>query len=152
MIKVRGETDLLKRPEACVVVANHQSSIDLLGMFVIWGRLIFNECVLSVITKVFYWSDWKELQPLLSSPSCTTAPLASLLSSVAPSLWTGPPSPWLTNDQCPSRSNPQQAALKLNSASATLKEENTKLWIFPEGTRYSEKNLKMVALRLLDSF
>jgi len=37
--KVRGETDLLKRPEACVVVANHQSSIDLLGMFVIWGKL-----------------------------------------------------------------------------------------------------------------
>ena len=57
MLKVRGETDLLKRPEACVVVANHQSSIDVLGMFVIWGRLIFNECVLSVITKVFYWSD-----------------------------------------------------------------------------------------------
>jgi lysophosphatidate acyltransferase len=37
--EVRGETDLLKRPEACVVVANHQSSIDVLGMFVIWGRL-----------------------------------------------------------------------------------------------------------------
>ena len=37
--QVRGETDLLKRPEACVVVANHQSSIDLLGMFVIWGKL-----------------------------------------------------------------------------------------------------------------
>ena len=43
MLKVRGETDLLKRPEACVVVANHQSSIDVLGMFVIWGRLIFND-------------------------------------------------------------------------------------------------------------
>ena len=45
MIKVRGETDLLKRPEACVVVANHQSSIDLLGMFVIWGRWIFDVSV-----------------------------------------------------------------------------------------------------------
>ena len=39
IIQVRGETDLLQRPEACVVVANHQSSIDLLGMFVIWGKL-----------------------------------------------------------------------------------------------------------------
>ena len=34
------------------------------------------------------------------------------------------------------RSNPQQAALKLNSISENLKEEKTKLWIFPEGTRY----------------
>ena len=34
------------------------------------------------------------------------------------------------------RSNPQQAALKLNSVSENLKEEKTKLWIFPEGTRY----------------
>jgi lysophosphatidate acyltransferase len=36
---VRGETQLLAREGACVIVANHQSSIDLLGMFVIWGQL-----------------------------------------------------------------------------------------------------------------
>lgn len=41
-----------------------------------------------------------------------------------------------TMAQCFSfRSNPQQAALKLNSVSENLKEEKTKLWIFPEGTR-----------------
>ena len=138
MVKVNGETDLLKRPEACVVVANHQSSIDLLGMFVIWGRSIFNVHVTNQ-NYVRIWADWKEWQLLLSSPSCTTALLASLLFSVAPSSWTGPPAALINvmNDQCLSRSNPQQAALKLNSASETLKEENTKLWIFPEGTRYT---------------
>ena len=88
---------------------------------------------------------------MLNSPSCTTAPLASLLSSVAPSSWTGLPAPLtnVMNDPCPSRSNPQQAAQKLNSASETLKKENTKLWIFPEGTRFSEKNLKMLSFARL---
>ena len=31
--------ELLQREESCVIVANHQSSIDLLGMFVIWSQL-----------------------------------------------------------------------------------------------------------------
>ena len=56
MVKVNGETDLLKRPEACVVVANHQSSIDLLGMFVIWGRSIFNVHVTNQ-NYVRFWAD-----------------------------------------------------------------------------------------------
>lgn len=37
--QVEGEVELLQREESCVIVANHQSSIDLLGMFVIWSRL-----------------------------------------------------------------------------------------------------------------
>ena len=36
---VEGEVDLLNREDACVIVANHQSSIDLLGMFHIWSKL-----------------------------------------------------------------------------------------------------------------
>jgi len=36
---VEGEVELLDREEACVIVANHQSSIDLLGMFHLWGKL-----------------------------------------------------------------------------------------------------------------
>ena len=34
-----GQVELLQREESCVIVANHQSSIDLLGMFVIWSQL-----------------------------------------------------------------------------------------------------------------
>jgi len=37
--EVQGEMSLLQNREACVIVANHQSSIDILGMFVIWGQL-----------------------------------------------------------------------------------------------------------------
>jgi len=36
---VEGEVELLDREDACVIVANHQSSIDLLGMFHLWGKL-----------------------------------------------------------------------------------------------------------------
>ena len=65
MLKVRGETDLLKRPEACVVVANHQSSIDVLGMFVIWGRSsILNGCVLSLLIMVFLLDRLKRVAAL----------------------------------------------------------------------------------------
>ena len=39
---ISGNVDLLKRKEAFVIVCNHQSSVDLLGMFHIWdivGRM-----------------------------------------------------------------------------------------------------------------
>jgi len=49
--------------------------------------------------------------------------------------------------KCSSRSNPQQAARKLNSASKTLKEEKTKLWIFPEGTRNGDKSVEMLPFK-----
>ena len=37
--RLRGEVGLLERQQPCVIVANHQSSVDLLGMFHIWGRV-----------------------------------------------------------------------------------------------------------------
>ena len=37
--QVSGQVDLLEKEEACVIVANHQSSIDVLAMFLLWGRL-----------------------------------------------------------------------------------------------------------------
>jgi len=112
--KVRGETDLLKRPEACVVVANHQSSIDLLGMFVIWGKLE-RVAALAKQSLVYYGSFG------ITAFLCGTVFV--------------------------DRSNPQQAARKLNSASKTLKEEKTKLWIFPEGTRNGDKSVEMLPFK-----
>jgi len=112
--KVRGETDLLKRPEACVVVANHQSSIDLLGMFVIWGKL---ERVAALAKQsLMYYGSFG-----ITAFLCGTVFV--------------------------DRSNPQQAARKLNSASKTLKEEKTKLWIFPEGTRNGDKSVEMLPFK-----
>jgi len=111
---VRGETDLLKRPEACVVVANHQSSIDLLGMFVIWGKLE-RVAALAKQSLVYYGSFG------ITAFLCGTVFV--------------------------DRSNPQQAARKLNSASKTLKEEKTKLWIFPEGTRNGDKSVEMLPFK-----
>ena len=39
------------------------------------------------------------------------------------------------------------AAAKLNLATQTLKEEKTKLWIFPEGTRNGDKNIEMLPFK-----
>ena len=56
-------------------------------MLVWWLQII--SLPLTCLGCSWYGANWKELQPWPSSPSCTTAPLASLLSSVGPSLWTG---------------------------------------------------------------
>ena len=37
--KLRGHVELLRLRAPCVIVANHQSSVDLLGMFHIWDRV-----------------------------------------------------------------------------------------------------------------
>ena len=37
--RLRGHTELLRLKRPCVIVANHQSSIDLLGMFHIWEEV-----------------------------------------------------------------------------------------------------------------
>ena len=37
--KLRGHVELLRLRAPCVIVANHQSSVDLLGMFHIWDMV-----------------------------------------------------------------------------------------------------------------
>jgi len=111
---VEGEVGLLARDEAAVIVANHQSSIDLLGMFVIWGQLRR----VAALAK----------QSLLYTG--TFGITAALCGTVFVD-----------------RADKEGAAAKLNSASLTLKEERTKLWIFPEGTRNGARRVDMLPFK-----
>jgi len=45
------------------------------------------------------------------------------------------------------RSDPKTAANKLNNVARSLKEREVKLWIFPEGTRNSDKNIEMLPFK-----
>ena len=45
------------------------------------------------------------------------------------------------------RSNPKSAAEKINSVAQTLKKEKIKLWVFPEGTRNSDKSIDMLPFK-----
>ena len=112
--RVEGEVGLLARDEAAVIVANHQSSVDLLGMFVIWGQLRR----VAALAK----------QSLLYTG--TFGVTAALCGTVFVD-----------------RADKQSAAATLNSASLTLKEERTKLWIFPEGTRNGDRQVDMLPFK-----
>lgn len=112
--EVQGEVHLLNRPEACVIVANHQSSVDVLAMFHIWSRLKR----VTAIAK-------RSLQ--FYGPFGLTA--------------------FLCGTVFVDRRNPQEAAIKLNKVGHTLKQEKIKLWVFPEGTRNSDKNTIMLPFK-----
>lgn len=49
--ELRGR-EHLEKEQACIIVANHQSSIDLLGMFDIWP--IMDKCTVVAKKEIFY--------------------------------------------------------------------------------------------------
>jgi len=112
--KVEGEVHLLDREEACVIIANHQSSIDLLGMFHIWSKL--HRVAAIAKQSLMYYGTFG-----LTAYLCGTVFV--------------------------DRSNPKSAAEKINSVAQTLKKEKIKLWVFPEGTRNSDKSIDMLPFK-----
>lgn len=111
---VEGEVHLLDREEACVIVANHQSSIDLLGMFHIWSKL--NRVAAIAKQSLMYYGSFG-----LTAFLCGTIFV--------------------------DRRNPKLAAVKLNNVAQTLKADKVKLWVFPEGTRNSDKDIEMLPFK-----
>eukprot|EP00092_Neocalanus_flemingeri_P102864 GFUD01131582.1.p1 GENE.GFUD01131582.1~~GFUD01131582.1.p1 ORF type:complete len:167 (-),score=44.04 GFUD01131582.1:31-531(-) len=67
--EVEGEVHLLDREEACVILANHQSSIDLLGMFHIWSKL--SRVTAIAKQSLMYYGSFGELEWVLR-PNATT--------------------------------------------------------------------------------
>ncbi|CAL4093408.1 unnamed protein product, partial [Meganyctiphanes norvegica] len=105
--EVRGKEHMTPDRPA-IVIANHQSSIDFLGMVHIWPML--NK--ISAIAK-------KEL--FYAMPFGFTA--------------------WLCGTRFIDRRNPDKAKESMNIALEYIKENNIKLWIFPEGTRNMEDEM-----------
>jgi len=111
---ISGNVDLLNRDEAFVIVCNHQSSVDLLGMFHIWdvvGRM-------AVIAKqsLSYYGTFG-----VTAYLCGTIFI--------------------------DRTKIEQATAKINSVGQTLRSNNTKLWVFPEGTRNSDKSVPLLPFK-----
>merc|ERR1719445_345244 len=105
---LQGNVGHLSSKEPCVIVCNHQSSVDLLGMFHIWdvvGRM-------AVIAKqsLSYYGTFG-----VTAYLCGTIFI--------------------------DRSKVEQATAKINSVGQTLRANNVKLWVFPEGTRNRDKTV-----------
>ncbi|KAG5897065.1 hypothetical protein JTB14_025881 [Gonioctena quinquepunctata] len=98
---VKGKENL-EKDQACIILANHQSSLDVLGMFELWRTM--DKC--TVIAK-------KEL--LYSGPFGLAAYLCGII--FIPRIQT------------------DRAKIIMNEAADMLKNDKTKLWVFPEGTR-----------------
>eukprot|EP00092_Neocalanus_flemingeri_P023329 GFUD01025293.1.p1 GENE.GFUD01025293.1~~GFUD01025293.1.p1 ORF type:complete len:259 (-),score=82.31 GFUD01025293.1:164-940(-) len=112
--EVEGEVHLLDREEACVILANHQSSIDLLGMFHIWSKL--SRVTAIAKQSLMYYGSFG-----LTAYLCGTVFV--------------------------DRKDPKLAAVKLNCVAQTLKVDKVKLWVFPEGTRNSDKEVEMLPFK-----
>ncbi|XP_022084251.1 1-acyl-sn-glycerol-3-phosphate acyltransferase alpha-like [Acanthaster planci] len=105
--EIRGSENLrLDKP--CVVVANHQSSLDLFGMYMngVWP----DRCV----------------------------PLAKKELRMVPFYgWVA----WLTGAIFIDRLNPESAKGTIDATVKVLREQNLKVWVFPEGTRNHDAGL-----------
>jgi len=111
---LQGNIEHLSSKEPCVIVANHQSSVDLLGMFYIWdmvGRM-------SVIAKqsLMYYGSFG-----ITAYLCGTVFI--------------------------DRRNIQEAQAKINNVAQTLVPDKVKLWVFPEGTRNSDKKISLLPFK-----
>jgi len=111
---LRGNVELLSRSQPCVIVANHQSSVDILGMFHIWemvGRM-------TVIAKqsLMYYGTFG-----ITAYLCGTVFI--------------------------DRTNIKEATNKINSVAQTLIPGQVKLWVFPEGTRNTDKKVCLLPFK-----
>ncbi|CAH0559019.1 unnamed protein product [Brassicogethes aeneus] len=98
---VKGQQHL-KKDQSCVIVANHQSSLDILGMFELWPHM--NKCTVIAKKELFY-------------------------------MWPFGLAAWLCGLIFIPRVQKDKAKLVMNKAAEKIKEDKTKLWVFPEGTR-----------------
>lgn len=102
--EIRGQ-QYLQKEEASVIVSNHQSSLDILGMFHIWP--IMGKCTVIAKKELFY-------------------------------IWPFGLAAWLSGLIFINRVNSNEAKSTMNNCTDKLIKEKTKLWIFPEGTRYND--------------
>lgn len=101
---IRGQQHLVNE-EACIIVSNHQSSLDILGMFHMWP--IMRKCTVIAKKELFY-------------------------------IWPFGLAAWLSGLIFINRMNSSEAKDTMNNCTDVLIKNKTKLWVFPEGTRYND--------------
>jgi len=105
--EVRG-TENLSKDVACVFICNHQSILDILGMYEIWPMV-------------------KRGVPVSKKEILYVFPFGLVA--------------WLCGTVFIDRSNSTQSRTQITQSAEALKRARTKLWIFPEGTRYKGPSL-----------
>lgn len=123
--ELRGR-EHLEKDRACIIVANHQSSLDILGMFDLWP--VMDKCTVIAKKEIFYaWpvglGAW--LCGLIFIDRMNSAKARAVLNSATKEI---------RDKKVKSRA---WIALIINQLSATFVALQIKLWIFPEGTRHN---------------
>lgn len=123
--ELRGR-EHLEKDRACIIVANHQSSLDILGMFDLWP--VMDKCTVVAKKEIFYaWPvglcAW--LCGLIFIDRMNSEKARSVLNNATKEI---------TDKKVKSRA---WIALIINQLSATFDASQIKLWIFPEGTRHN---------------
>lgn len=100
--------ELLQEPASCIIISNHQHSMDVLGMFQFWHL-----------------------------PDKMTVVAKKML------LYTGPfgLASWLCRLMFIDRTRGDRSRQLMHDAMADLMKNETKLWIFPEGTRHNNNQM-----------
>lgn len=123
--ELRGR-EHLEKDRACIIVANHQSSLDILGMFDLWP--VMDKCTVVAKKEIFYaWPvglcAW--LCGLIFIDRMNSEKARSVLNNATKEI---------RDKKVKSRA---WIALIINQLSATFNALQIKLWIFPEGTRHN---------------
>jgi lysophosphatidate acyltransferase len=113
---VRGR-EHLEKDQACIIVCNHQSSIDILGTC----RRSRGPCS-AIVSGMF------DIWPVMDK--CTVVAKKELFYA-----WPFGIAAWLCGLIFIPRMNSDRARALMNQAAENIKKDKIKLWVFPEGTR-----------------
>lgn len=123
--ELRGK-EHLEKDRACIIVANHQSSLDVLGnlytFISIYLLIIFKLILYTCIAGMF--NIWHVMN------KCTVVAKRELFYA-----WPFGLAAWLAGLIFIDRVRGEKARDTLNAVNRRIKEQRIKLWVFPEGTR-----------------
>nr|XP_022903497.1 1-acyl-sn-glycerol-3-phosphate acyltransferase alpha [Onthophagus taurus] len=98
----------LEKDASYIIVSNHQSALDVLGMFDLWP--VMDKCTVVAKKEILY-------------------------------AWPFGLAAWLCGLIFIDRMNSEKARTTMKEAAEWIKSKNTKLWVFPEGTRHNTGEL-----------
>lgn len=118
--ELRGK-EHLEKDQACIIVANHQSSLDILGLFCLhpYKRTYSKNPLLAGMFDIW---------PVMNK--CTVVAKRELFYA-----WPFGLAAWLCGLIFIDRMQSDKARNSLCDATELIKQKKIKLWIFPEGTR-----------------